>query len=143
MKVMVIVKATPNTEKGVMPSAEFIAEMTAFNEALVKAGVMVDGDGLRPSSFGKRVRLSGEKREVIDGPFPNTRELVAGYWIWEVKSIDEAVEWARRCPNPMPGEESELEIRPLVQPEDFGEALTPEILEREARMRETVERQRA
>ena len=121
MRVMVIVKATKNSEAGNMPAKELLAEMGKFNEELVKAGIMLDGDGLKPSSKGKRIRFSpGKKRTVIDGPFTETKELVAGYWIWQVKSMDEAVEWARRCPDPMPGEESELEIRPFYEPEDFG-----------------------
>jgi len=121
MRVMVIVKATKNSEAGKMPSRELLTAMGKFNEELVKAGIMLDGDGLKPSSTGKRIRFSpGSKRTVIDGPFTETKELVAGYWIWQVKSIDEAVEWARRCPDPMPGEESELEIRPFFEPEDFG-----------------------
>jgi hypothetical protein len=121
MRVMVIVKATKNSEAGKMPSKELLTAMGKFNEELVKAGIMLDGDGLKPSSKGKRIRFSpGSKRTVIDGPFTETKELVAGYWIWQVKSLDEAVEWARRCPDPMPGEESELEIRPFYDPEDFG-----------------------
>ena len=121
MRVMVIVKATKNSEAGKMPSKELLTAMGKFNEELVKAGIMLDGDGLKPSSKGKRIRFSaGSKRTVIDGPFTETKELVAGYWIWQVKSLDEAVEWARRCPDPMPGEESELEIRPFYEPEDFG-----------------------
>ena len=120
MRVMVIVKATKNSEAGKMPSAQAFADMGRFNEELVKAGIMLDGDGLKPSSKGKRVRFSpGKQRTVIDGPFTETKELVAGYWIWQVKSLDEAVEWVRRCPDPMPGEESEIEIRPFFEPEDF------------------------
>ncbi len=141
MKVMVIVKATKNSEAGVMPSEQLIAEMTKYNEELVKAGIMLAGDGLLPSSKGKRVRFSGSKRTVIDGPFPETKELIAGYWIWQVRSMEEAVEWARRCPNPMPSdEESELEIRPIAEPEDFGEALTPELRAKEDALRAEVER---
>jgi hypothetical protein len=120
MRVMVIVKATKNSEAGVMPSEKLLAEMGKFNEELVKAGIMLAGDGLHPSSKGKRVRFSGGKKEVIDGPFAETKELIAGYWIWQVKSIEEAVEWVKRCPDPMPGEESELEIRPAFEAEDFG-----------------------
>ena len=119
MRVMVIVKATKNSEAGVMPSEKLLADMGKFNEELVKAGVMQAGDGLHPSSKGKRVRFSGGKKTVIDGPFAETKELVAGFWIWQVRSIEEAVEWARRCPDPMPGEEAELEIRPLAEAEDF------------------------
>jgi len=126
MKVMVLVKATKDSEAGVMPSAELLTAMGKFNDDLVKAGVLLAADGLRPSVHGKRVRFSGEKRTVIDGPFAETKELVAGYWLWQVKSIDEAVEWLKRCPNPMPGE-SEVEIRPVFEIEDFGAALTPEL----------------
>lgn len=135
MKVMVIVKATKNSEAGVMPSEKMLTEMGKFNEELVKAGVMVDGDGLHPSVKGKRVMISGSKRTVVDGPFAETKELIAGYWIWQVRSIDEAVEWARRCPEPMPGEEMNLELRPFFSPEDFGEALTPELRANEERLR--------
>ena len=147
MKVMVLIKATPNSEKG-LPSAEVMqqlfAEMGAFNEKLVKAGVMKDGDGLKPSKFGKRVTFSpGGKRSVVDGPFAETKELVAGYWVWNVKSMDEALEWAKRCPNPMPGEESELEIRPFYTPEDFGAAVTPELQKKFNDMREEFERQKS
>lgn len=128
MKVMVFVKATRGSEAGEMPSAELISQMMTYNEELVKAGIMRDGDGLRPSSEGVRVRFSGENRTVIDGPFPETKELVAGYWIWEVGSLQEAIDWVKRCPNPM-SEESEIEIRPVFEPQDFGEALTPELAE--------------
>lgn len=128
MKVMVFVKATKGSEAGEMPSAELISQMMAYNEELVKAGIMRDGDGLRPSSEGVRVRFSGENRTVIDGPFPETKELVAGYWIWEVGSLQEAIDWVKRCPNPM-SEESEIEIRPVFEPQDFGEAFTPELAE--------------
>src|SRR6188768_2076303 len=121
MRVMVIVKATKNSEAGVMPEAKLLADMGAFNEQLVKAGVMLAGDGLHPSSRGKRVRFSGGKKTVVDGPFADTKELVAGFWIWQVKSIEEAVEWVKRCPHPMPGEESEIEIRPIIEAEEFGE----------------------
>lgn len=140
MRVMVIVRATKNSEASVMPTEELLTAMGKYNEELVKAGIMVGGDGLRPSSHGKRIRFSGEEKVVKDGPFPLS-EVVAGYWIWEVKSMDEAVEWALRCPSPMPGEEAELEIRPLVTAEDFGEALTPELREKEERLRARVERQ--
>jgi hypothetical protein len=125
MRVMVFVKATEDSEKGVMPSAELIEAMGKFNEELVKAGVMLQGDGLRPSSQGKRVAFDGAKRTVIDGPFAETRELVAGYWIWEVRDMADAVEWVKRCPNPMPGP-SEIEIRPFYTLEDFAEFMTPE-----------------
>lgn len=142
MRVMVIVKATKNSEAGVMPTEEQLAAMGRFNEELVKAGVMLDGDGLQPSSRGKRVRFSGGKKTVIDGPFAETKELIAGFWIWQVKSMEEALEWARRCPDPMPGEEAELEIRPIVEAEDFGEAFTPELRAQEERLREELERKR-
>jgi hypothetical protein len=123
MRVMVMVKATKNSEAGVLPSEELLAAMGKFNQDLVKAGIMLAGDGLKASSNGKRVRFSpGAKRAVIDGPFAETKELVAGYWIWQVKSMQEALEWVRRCPDPMPGEESEIEIRPLFEAEDFANA---------------------
>jgi hypothetical protein len=118
MKVMVFVKATRDSEAGVLPTAKLLADMGKFNEELIKAGVMLAGDGLRPSSHGKRVHFSGGKRTVIDGPFSETKELVAGYWLWQVRSVEEAVEWVKRCPNPMP-EDSEIEIRPQYEPEDF------------------------
>jgi hypothetical protein len=121
MRVMVIVKATKNSEAGVMPSEKLLTDMGKFNEELVKAGIMLAGDGLKPSSNGKRVRFGGGKKTVVDGPFSETKELIAGYWVWQVKSMEEAVEWVRRCPDPMPGEESEIEIRPVFEPEDFGE----------------------
>lgn len=142
MRVMVIVKATRNSEAGVPPSAQLLAEMGAFNEALVKAGIMEAGEGLHPSSAGKRVRFSGGSRTVVDGPFPETEQLVAGFWVWKVASLEEAVEWARRCPDPMPGEEATLELRPVFEAEDFGEALTPELRAQEERLRVEVERQR-
>jgi hypothetical protein len=137
MRVMVIVKANEDTEAGVMPSEELLEAMTRYNEELAKAGVMQAGEGLQPSSKGKRVHFSGEKRSVIDGPFAETKELIAGFWLWTVDSLEEAVEWARRCPNPT-GEESMLEIRPLFEAEDFGDELTPELQEREARLREAI-----
>ncbi|MFN7130754.1 MAG: YciI family protein [Myxococcales bacterium] len=140
MKVMVIVKATKNSEAGVMPSEQLLTEMGKYNEELVKAGVMVAGEGLHPSSRGKRVRFSGDKRTVIDGPFAETKELIAGFWLWQVRSMEEAVEWARRCPSPMPGEESELEIRPVFEAEDFGEAFTPELRAQEERLREELKK---
>ena len=140
MRVMVIVKATKNSEAGVMPSEEMLTEMGKFNEELVKAGIMLAGDGLQPSSKGKRVRFSGGKKSVTDGPFAETRELIAGYWIWQVQSIEEAVEWAKRCPNPMPGEEGVLEIRPVFEAEDFGAEYTPELRERDERLRQELER---
>ena len=142
MKVMVFVKATKDSEAGVMPSEQLLAAMGKFNEDLVKAGVMQAGEGLQPSSRGKRIRFSHGRKTVIDGPFAETKELVAGFWLWQVKSLDEAVEWARRCPDPMPGEESELEIRPLFEAEDFGEEFTPELRAREERLRAELERQK-
>ena len=126
MRVMVMVKASKNSEAGVLPTEKLFAEMGAFNEQLVKAGVMLAGDGLKPSSQGVRIVFGAGPKRVIDGPFAETKELVAGYWIWQVKSMAEAIEWAKRCPDPMPGEVSELEIRPFYEMEDFGEALTPE-----------------
>ena len=142
MRVMVIVKATKNSEAGVMPSEKLLADMGKFNEELVKAGIMLAGDGLHPSSKGKRVRFSAGKKTVIDGPFSETKELVAGFWIWQVKSMEEAVEWVRRCPDPMPGEESEIEIRPVFEAEDFGEEFTPELRAQEERLRAEIERKR-
>jgi len=139
MRVMVIVKATKGSEAGVMPSEKLLTDMGKFNEELVKAGVMLAGEGLHPSSKGKRVRFAGGKKTVIDGPFTETKELVAGYWIWQVKSIEEAVDWVRRCPEPMPGEESEIEIRPIFEADDFGEELTPELRDREERLRAEIE----
>jgi hypothetical protein len=137
---MVIVKASPESEAGVLPSEEMLAAMGAFNEQLVNAGVMLAGEGLKDSSQGKRIRFSGAGREVIDGPFAETKELIAGFWLWEVKSMEEAVEWARRCPNPMEGE-SELEIRPVFENEDFGENFTPELRDQEDRLRARIEEQ--
>ncbi|AOJ19653.1 dehydrogenase [Burkholderia cenocepacia] len=138
MRVMVIVKATADSESGQMPDTELMAEMGRFNEELVKAGILLAADGLHPSSHGKRVHFSGKNRSVIDGPFAETKELVAGYWLWQVKSMEEAVEWVKRCPNPMPGD-SDIEIRPLFEMEDFGDAFTPELREQEARMRAEVD----
>ena len=137
MRVMVLVKATEDSEAGIMPSTELIEAMFNFNEELVNAGVMVSGDGLKPSSQGKRVVFSGSDRTVIDGPFPAISELVAGFWLWEVRDMDEALEWVKRCPNPMPGP-SEIEIRPLYEMEDFAEAMTPELAEQEERLRDNV-----
>src|SRR5262249_44232092 len=142
MRVMVMVKATKNSEAGKMPGEKLLADMGKFNEELVKAGVMLAGEGLHPSSKGKRMRFSGDKRTVIDGPFSETKELVAGFWIWQVKSMEEAVEWLRRCPLPMPGEESEIEIRPIFAPEDFGAELTPELREKAERLHAEMERKR-
>ena len=140
---MVIVKATKNSEAGAMPSEKLLAEMGNFNEQLVKAGIMQAGEGIHPSRKGKRVLFSAGKRTVIDGPFAETKELVAGFWVWKVKSMDEALAWAQRCPDPMPGEEAELEIRPVFEAEDFGEQLTPELRAQEERLRDEVERQQA
>jgi hypothetical protein len=134
MRVMVLVKASEDSEAGVMPSAELLAEMGKFNEELVKAGVMLAGEGLHPTSKAKRVRFSGKQRTVIDGPFTETKELVAGFWLWQVKSMEEAVEWLKRCPNPHAGE-TEVEIRPLFEAADFGAELTPELREKEERLR--------
>jgi hypothetical protein len=137
MRVMVMVKATKDSEAGVLPTKELFEAMGKYNEELVKAGIMLAGDGLRPSSKGKRVRFSGEKRAVIDGPFAETKELIAGYWIWEVRSMEEAVEWLKRCPNPH-CEDSEVEIRPFFEAADFGENFTPEAQERVKRLRAEV-----
>ena len=134
MRVMVIVKASPESEAGVMPSEELFTQMTDYNEQLVNAGIMLAGEGLQDSSKGKRIRFNGDKRTVVDGPFAETKELVAGFWLWQVKNMDEAVEWAKRCPNPMEGE-SELEIRQVFSDDDFGDALTPDLREREANKR--------
>jgi len=139
MKVMVIVKANKDTEAGVMPSEQLFREMGNYNEQLVKAGIMLAGEGLHPSSKGVRIKFSGSNRSVIDGPFAETKELIAGYWLWQVKSMQEAIDWAKRCPNPT-GEESFLEIRPLFEAEDFGEAFTPELREQEDRIRAEAER---
>jgi hypothetical protein len=139
MRFMVMVKATKESEAGVMPSEQMISEMTKFNEELVKAGVMLAGEGLQPSSKGTRVAFTGNKRSIIDGPFAETKELVAGFWIWQVKSKEEAIEWARRCPNPMGDAGGELELRPMFEMEDFGEALTPELKQREAELRQQIE----
>ena len=143
MKVMVIVKATKNSEAGVMPSERLLTEMGKYNEELVKAGVMLAGEGLQPSSKGKRIKFTGAKRTIVDGPFTETKELIAGYWVWQVRSMDEAVEWARRCPDPMPGEDAELEIRPVFDADDFGKEFTPELRAQEERLRQAVERQKS
>jgi hypothetical protein len=140
MRVMVIVKATKNSEAGVMPSEKLLTEMGKYNEELVKAGIMLAGEGLHPSAKAKRIKFSGSKRSVVDGPFTETKELIAGYWLWQVRSMEEAVEWARRCPDPMPGEEGELEIRPVFEAEDFGTEFTPELREQEERLRAEIER---
>jgi hypothetical protein len=135
MRVMVIVKASPESEAGVMPSEDLFTQMTAYNEELVNAGIMLAGEGLQDSTKGKRIRFNGDKRTVIDGPFAETKELVAGFWLWQVKNMDEAVEWAKRCPNPMEGE-SELEIRQVFENEDFGDALPPEVAAKEDELRQ-------
>ena len=134
MRVMVIIKASKDSEAGVMPSEQLLTEMGNFNEELVKAGVMLAGEGLHPSSKGARVRFSGAKRSVVDGPFAETKELIAGFWLWQVKSLDEAIEWVKRCPNPM-NEECDVEIRPVFEAEDFGDEFTPEAREQEERLR--------
>lgn len=139
MRVMVLVKADKESEKGVLPSTELLAEMGKFNEELVKAGVMLAGEGLHPSKKGKRVRFSGDKRTVIDGPFAEAKELVAGYWLWQVRSMDEAVEWLKRAPF----KDGEVEIRPVFEAEDFGEAFTPELREQEERLRAQAAAQQA
>jgi hypothetical protein len=137
MRCIVMVKANKDSETGVQPDEKLLTEMGKFNEELVKAGIMLAGEGLHPSSKGKRVRFSGDRREVIDGPFTETKELVAGFWLWQVKSMEEAVEWVKRCPNPT-GDESEIEIRPVFESADFGEALTPELREAEERLRARI-----
>ena len=142
MRFMVMVKATKESEAGVPPSTELLAAMGKFNEELVKAGVMLAGEGLHPSSKGARVRFSGDKRTVIDGPFTETKELIAGFWLWEVASLEEAIDWVKRCPNPHEGE-SEIEIRQLFTAEDFGEAFTPELREREEELRAQIEKRNA
>ena len=142
MRVMVLVKATKNSEAGTMPSKDMedmLTKMGQYNEELVKAGILLAADGLQPSSKGKRVRFGAGERVVVDGPFTETKELVAGYWLWQVKSMDEAVEWVRRCPDPMPGEESEIEIRPLYEAEDFGKEFTPELRAQQERLRTELE----
>ena len=141
MRVMVIVKATKSSEAGVLPDEKLLTAMGKYNEELVKAGVMLAGEGLHPSSRGKRVKFGGGKKTVIDGPFAETKELIAGFWLWQVKSMEEAIEWVRRCPDPMPGEESEIEIRPVFEAEDFGKEFTPELRSQEERLRAEVERQ--
>jgi hypothetical protein len=143
MRVMVMVKATKDSEAGVMPSEQLLTEMGKYNEELVKAGIMQAGEGLHPSSKGKRVRFSGANRTVIDGPFTETKELIAGYWLWQVKDMAEAVAWLKRCPYPMPGVESEIEIRPLFEAADFGAEFTPELREQEERLRSQIEARKA
>ncbi len=137
MRVMVLVKANRESEAGVLPDEKLLADMMAYNEELVKAGVMLAGEGLHPSSKGARIKFSGQKRIVTDGPFAETKELVAGYWLWEVKSMAEAIDWAKRCPNPT-GQEGELEIRPLFEAADFGDEFTPELRAQEERLRAEV-----
>jgi hypothetical protein len=137
MRCMVIVKATKDSEASVMPRQELLAEMGKFNEELVKAGIMLAGEGLQPSSKGKRVRFSGPTRTVIDGPFTETKELIAGFWLWQVRSMEEAVEWVKRCPNPFEGE-SEIEIRQVFEADDFGPEFTPELREQEERLRQQI-----
>ena len=138
MRVMVLIKATAQSEAGEMPSQELLEQMTAFNEELVRAGAMLAGDGLHPSSKGVRVEFSGSERKVIDGPFAETKELLAGYWVWQVRSMDEAITWVKRIPNPT-GEQGVVEIRPVFESDDFGEEFTPELREREARLRAQTE----
>jgi hypothetical protein len=138
MRFMVMVKATADSEAGVLPDEKLLSAMTRYNEELVKAGVMLAGEGLQPSSKGDRVRFSGANRTVIDGPFTETKELIAGYWLFQVKSLAEAIEWVKRCPNPMPGVESEIEIRQVFETADFGDAFTPELREQEARLGEQM-----
>ena len=138
MRVMVIVKASKDSEAGVMPDTELLAAMGRFNEELVKAGVMLAGEGLHPSRKGVRVRYAGSSRTVVDGPFAETKELIAGFWLWQVRSMDEAIEWARRCPNPH-AEDCEIEIRPVFEADDFGEAFTPELREQEDRLRNEID----
>ncbi len=138
MRFIVMVKATKDSEAGVLPSQELLAAMGKYNEELVKAGIMLAGEGLHPSSKGARVRFSGNKHTVIDGPFAETKELVAGFWLWNAKSKEEAIEWVKKCPNPMPGD-SEIEIRQIFEPEDFGGEFTPELREQEERLRAEIE----
>jgi hypothetical protein len=140
MRVMVIIKATDESEAGVMPSKELLTDMMKFNEELVKAGVMLAGEGLHPSSKGKRVRFSGAKRTVIDGPFAETKELIAGFWLWKVNSMEEAIEWVKKCPNPMEAE-SDVEIRQIFEAEDFGTEFTPELQAQEERLRSQIDKQ--
>jgi hypothetical protein len=139
MRFMVMVKATKNSEAGQLPSQQLLTDMGKFNEELVKAGVMLAGEGLQPSSKGARVRFSGSKRTVIDGPFAETKELVAGFWLWQVKSKEEAIEWVKRCPSPMPGEESEIEIRQVYEAEDFGPAMSEDMRKQEEILRKKTQ----
>jgi len=142
MRFMILVKADKNSEAGVLPDEKLLAEMGKFNEELVKAGVMLAGEGLQPSSKGARVKFSGSKRTVVDGPFAETKELIAGFWLWQVKSKEEAIEWVKRCPNPFPGRESEIEIRQLFEAEDFGAEFTPELREQEDRLRAQMDKKK-
>jgi hypothetical protein len=142
MRFMILVKADKNSEAGVLPDEKLLAEMGKFNEELVKAGVMLAGEGLQPSSKGARVKFSGSKRTVVDGPFAETKELIAGFWLWQVKSKEEAIEWVKRCPNPFPGRESEIEIRQLFEAEDFGAEFTPELREQEERLRAQMDKKK-
>jgi len=139
MRFMILVKADKNSEAGVLPDEKLLTDMGKYNEELVKAGIMLAGEGLHPSSKGARVRFSGSKRTVIDGPFAETKELIAGFWLWQVKSKEEAIEWVKRCPNPFPGTESEIEIRQVFEAEDFGAEFTPELREQEERVRAKAE----
>ena len=142
MRFMVMVRATKSTEAGVLPSEKLIADMTKYNEELVRAGIMEAGEGLQPSSKGARIHFTkDDKRSVIDGPFPETKELIAGYWLWKCNSKQEAIEWAKRAPSPMPGEECDIEIRQIFEAADFGEAFTPELQEREERLRQKLAKQ--
>ena len=143
MRFMIIVKATKGSEAGVLPDKKIITEMGTFNEELVKAGVMLAGEGLQPSSKGARVKFSGKQRTVIDGPFAETKELIAGFWLWQVKSKEEAIEWVKRCPNPMPGEDSEIEIRQVFEAEDFGTEFTPELRGQEERLRAKMDKKKS
>jgi hypothetical protein len=142
MRFMILVKATKSSEAGVLPSEELLAAMGQYNEELTKAGVMLAGEGLHPSSKGARVRFEGDKRTVTDGPFAETKELVAGFWLWKCASLQEAIEWVKRCPNPMPGEESEIEIRQVFEAEDFGAEFTPELRAQEERLRAEIEQRK-
>ena len=142
MRFMILVKATKNSEAGVLPSQELLTAMMKYNEELTNAGIMLAGEGLQPSSKGARVKFSGSKRTVTDGPFAETKELIAGFWLWKVKSKEEAIQWVKRCPNPMPGEVSEIEIRQVFEAEDFGEEFTPELRKQEERLRAKSEQQK-
>ena len=142
MRFMILIKASKDSEAGALPDEKLLAEMGTFNEELVKAGVMLEGEGLHPSSKGARIKFSGTKRTVIDGPFPETKELIAGYWIWKVKSKEEAIDWVKRCPNPMPETESEIEIRQIFESADFGAEFTPELRAQEDRLRAQIEKQK-